>query len=362
MTDTALLSVTQALTQLTLQKPGQFIWCTDENSLYELPTANAHPGLLVLTNRWDVAQVAQARGYRTNFTDFDCSQIADNSLDGFFYRISKEKPLVHHLLNHAWRCLKPGAPLVIAGHKNEGIKTFIEKITALMGAEKHIEKEGTSYSSMIHKCADYSPTQALDDSDYTQLRAIAQDSGLNILSKPGLFGWNKIDAGSALLIEQLRQTEFSGPLPKTCLDLGCGYGYLTLAAARLPRCREVERWLLTDNNAAALRAAQYNLYTQGLHGEVIPADAGSQVQEPVELMLCNPPFHQGFSVDGDLTDKFLRSAHRLLQTKGEAFFVVNQFIPLERKAADLFHEINLLVNNGSFKVIRLAAPRRNGTR
>lgn len=356
MIDLALAKVVQELGEHMQNTQGKFLWCTDENSLNNLPPAFNHQGLILMTNRWDVAHEAAQRGFNTQFSDFDCNAIPSDSLDGFFYRISKEKPLVHHLLNEAWRCLKIGAPLIIAGYKNEGTKTYIEKVSKLMGAEKKIEKDGPSYSSVIYKHAGYNHEQRIDDCNYAHLRLVVEGEGFRVLSKPGLFGWNKIDAGSALLIEQINNDALGGMRPQSCLDLGCGYGYLTLAATQLDACQQINGWILTDNNAAALIAAQANLKGNGISGEVIGADAGKQINKQVDLLLCNPPFHQGFSVDGDLTDKFLRSAQRLLASDGLALFVVNQFIPLERKAVGLFRDISLVIDNGSFKVIRLSKP------
>ncbi len=353
MNDLALNWITQQLTSNAVDKNARILWCTDENALNTLPAALHQQQLLVLTNRWDVAEQAKARGFFTEFSDFDCSQIMDDSLDIIFYRISKEKPIVHHLLNQAWRCLKPGGQLLLAGYKNEGTKTYIEKISKLLGCSKNIVKNGPVYSAGLCKNSTYDAAQLLDDSGYTQPRPIAPDSGLRLLSKPGLFGWNKIDTGSALLIEQLKQLSPNQTPFNTCVDLGCGYGYLSIAAAELEICNSINHWTLTDNNAAALALAQLNLLNNQLTGDVIAADAGKGISVKADLLLCNPPFHQGFGIDGDLTDKFLQSARRLLATDGTAVFVVNQFIPLERKAAPLFSKINLLMDNGSFKVIQL---------
>ena len=350
MTDLALNWIIQQLSSIKTDTSKRYLWCTDENALNSLPATLHQQQLLVLTNRWDVSAQAKALGFNTEFNDFDCSEIADNNLDNIFYRVSKEKPVVHHLLNQAWRCLKPGGQLLLVGYKNEGTKTYIEKIAKLFGAAKNIEKNGPVYSSELTKYTEYDPAQLLDDSDYNQQRLIAPDSGLELLSKPGLFGWNKVDAGSALLIEQLNTLPIA---PTSCLDLGCGYGYLTIAAANLALGKGIKQWIMTDNNAAALQLAQTNLQHHQLTGEVIAADAGQGITTKVDLLLCKPPFHQGFGIDGDLTDKFLASAKRLLNPQGTALFVVNQFIPLERKAAPLFKQIKVLIDNGSFKVIQL---------
>jgi 16S rRNA (guanine1207-N2)-methyltransferase len=260
---------------------------------------------------------------------------------------------VHHLLNQAWRCLKPDGELWLSGFKNDGTKTYIEKIAKLLGCDKNIKKNGQVYTAQLIKHSPFDAQLQLDSSDYTLTRPIVSDSGLTLISKPGLFGWNKIDAGSALLIAQLEQVLSNRPAPQTGLDLGCGYGYLTVAANQIPPA-VAKNWILTDNNAAALQIAAANLQLNNINGQVIGADAGFGLPVKADLLLCNPPFHQGFSVDGDLTDKFLTNASRLLAPDGLALFVVNQFIPLERKAAPLFKQVKTLVDNGSFKVISLS--------
>lgn len=193
----------------------------------------------------------------------------------------------------------------------------------------------------------------MDDSNYRQLRLIAQEP-CRIDSKPGLFGWNKIDQGSQYLVDQLTSllTARTGK-PLNALDLGCGYGYLTLAATQLDACKTIAHWTMTDNNAAAVATAAHNINLNKIHAKVIAADCGDALNDTFDLILCNPPFHQGFSLEGDLTNRFLATAKRLLAPQGIAVFVVNQFIPLERKASGLFRNITTCASNGSFKVITL---------
>lgn len=353
MSDAALAWIILQLQQQLSNTQTKAIWCTDENVLSGLPQLAPQSDLVVITNRWDIAQEAAQKNFNAQFNDFDLSTIKDSSLDYFFYRISKEKPVVHHLLNQAWRCLKPNGKLFIAGHKNEGIKTYIEKTAALFGTHKNIIKATTAYFSCIEKCSTYTAQYTLDDSDYCQLRLIANEP-CQINSKPGLFGWNKIDQGSQYLVDQLTNL-LNAPTgkPLNALDLGCGYGYLTLAAAQLDACKTITHWTMTDNNAAAVATAAHNIKLNGISAEVIAADCGDALSGTFDLILCNPPFHQGFSVEGDLTNRFLETTKRLLAPQGMAVFVVNQFIPLERKASGLFRNINTCASNGSFKVISL---------
>ena len=126
-----------------------------------------------------------------------------------------------------------------------------------------------------------------------------------------------------------------------------------MAAAQHPDCQSIQQWTLTDNNAAAINATRYNLSITDLDAQLIADDAGSSIKEKFDLILCNPPFHQGFQPDAGLTEKFVRQASRLLSTNGQAFFVVNQFVPLESKASPHFKTINLLRQEAGFKLIRL---------
>lgn len=353
MSDPALQWLLETLKR---QAAGASLWCVDENAdntIYNLPVA---PNLKVISNRWDIATPLSQQGWCAEFSDFDLRRISTESLDHFFYRISKEKAVAHHLLNEAWRCLKAGGKLYLCGQKNEGIKTYVDKISERLANTKSLQKWGSAYVAVLEKKTQYDPNNLLDSSDYLTLRPLVSDTGLQLLSKPGQFGWNKFDQGSAFLIDALpgileRETR----LPQSCLDLGCGYGYLTLMANQLATCQSIIHWQLTDNNAAAIRSAEANVTANHLNAQVIAANCADGINNKVDLLLCNPPFHQGFTVENELTDRFLSAARRLITQQGLAVFVVNQFIPLEKKATSLFRDVRTFANNGSFKLVVLKA-------
>ena len=134
------------------------------------------------------------------------------------------------------------------------------------------------------------------------------------------------------------------------LDLGCGYGYIALCASQFG----FNHIVTTDNNAAAISAVEENLKSlQEIEWQVIAADGGDAIEQQFDTILCNPPFHSGFSIDDQLGIKFLSQTKRLLKRSGRALFVVNGFIPLEHKAKAYFEQVEVLANNGSFKLISM---------
>ncbi|MBA3597609.1 MAG: methyltransferase [Methylibium sp.] len=79
--------------------------------------------------------------------------------------------------------------------------------------------------------------------------------------------------------------------PCTVVDLGCGSGAGGIVAARLIGHELPARVLFTDINPEALRLAAVNAQLAGLeHCECRHSDVLAAVDEPVDLVLANPPY------------------------------------------------------------------------
>lgn len=329
---------------------GRVLWVVDENiSAKEAQVVSPADSLSVLSNRYDISTQLKQRDFNVLLNDFELSSFPSNSFDAIYFRVPKEKAIVHHIINSAAVWLKPGGSLFLAGYKNDGIKTYASKAADYLGELKD-KQRGDKTAMLFTIAVDTIGDTPLDDKNYSQARKVELKEKATFYSKPGIFGWDKVDQGSDFLIsylpELLRRYK---PLPETILDLGCGYGYLSFSASQLHGAR----FTATDNNIAAVAMCRKNFAEYGVHGEAILDDCALHIQGQFDLILCNPPFHQGFDIEGDLTERFLQQSARLLAPKGLALFVVNSFIPLERKAAGLFSTIEVVANNRSFKLVVL---------
>lgn len=321
----------------------------DENiNPYDL---HARPGWYALTNRFDQQTQLQSRGWSCTLSDFSWPEALQ--VDHLIYRISKEKAVVNHLINLAGQHLTEGARITLFGDKSEGIKSYAKNAQKYLGGER-LEKKLGGDSWMVELSLGSSIGAVLNDQEYTQLRVVATVGTESLYSKPGVYGWQKIDKGSQQLIQRL-PAMLGADLPisdLSVLDLGSGSGYLSLAA-----CGPESQITATDNNVAAMQATLHSLQQAGMKAQFQLSNAGEELDGRFDIILCNPPFHSGFGIDYDLTDRFSKSAARLLKRDGKACFVVNQHVPLKRIASNYFNSVELDLDTSSFCTYLLTQPK-----
>jgi len=264
------------------------LWLADENSLSllnNLPASNNLPiqekeALHLVTNRYDVFQAAKEKNISATFNDFDLHDLPFIP-QRIIYRISKEKALTHHLLNQAADILGDQGQLVISGKKQEGTKGYADKLKKVMGCDGQLKKSGLDYYGCFSQ---FSDNNRLDDQDYQQYQELTIDSPhiQSIYSKPGVFGWNKIDEGTELLLNTLpsilkTQAQTIGSI----LDLGCGYGWIFLNLPfYLPQYSfDAVKLTATDNNAAAILCAKKNAEKYNIQASIIADDCAAHIDE-----------------------------------------------------------------------------------
>ena len=334
--------------QLGESNAESILWVADEHPItaHDL-AALRDSSIYFVSNRIDQFRLAEQFGLRAHFSDFSFRDFEDLKIQHVFFRAAKERALVHHVINQAFNLLPVMGTLRLAGYKHEGIKTHISRASELFGSKAKVSKGKNQLSTaVITKSAAQNP--ALDDRQYTDLREIVCKDNQRFWSKPGMYGWDKIDRGSLFLTETLCE-QISSLENQQTLDLGCGYGYLSRQLARL----KPNRVVATDNCAAAIRATAKNLqeFEATNSVEVIATDAGDSIEGSFDFIICNPPFHQGFSTNASLHRKFLENTKRLLKPSGQAWYVVNQFLALEKECEKLSLQHKEITRNSRFKVL-----------
>ena len=165
-----------------------------------------------------------------------------------------------------------------------------------------------------------------------------------LVSQPGIFSWNRIDDGSALLVAHLPDD-----LGKHVADFGCGWGYLSLAMLR--GSPGIARLDLIDAEHRALEAARANVvdprttfHWLDLAAEPAPAT--------YDTIVCNPPFHASRAATPALGQAVIEAAARALKPGGRLYLVANRGLPYEPVLKARFASFETLADNNKFRVSR----------
>jgi 16S rRNA (guanine1207-N2)-methyltransferase len=242
-----------------------------------------------------------------------------------------------HALALALSALAPGGSLVALGPKDKGGSRIGKELAGFGCAVAETSK----HHWRICRTSRPAAPAGLDS-------AIAQgaprfDESLGLWTQPGIFSWDRIDEGSALLLESL------GTLAGHGADLGCGLGLLTRAVlADNPAVRRIEA---VDLDARAIAMARRNVPDSRAAFHWLDVRAGLGFAG-LDFVVMNPPFHAGGQDDVGLGRQFLARARDLLRPGGQLFMVANRHLPYEAELAGLFGQVEAVAQSARFKVVR----------
>ena len=171
---------------------------------------------------------------------------------------------------------------------------------------------------------------------------------LTVHSYPGVFSHGRLDEGTALLLDALDGLSLAAG---RALDLGCGAGVRSLALAS-------QGWTVDglDVSAAAVAASQANgeRLADVLQGSV--RFRGSYLYQHVsaryDLLVTNPPFHQGRQRTMAVTEALIAGARERLVSGGELWLVANRELPYMQWLQQAFTGVDIVRETSRFRVYR----------
>lgn len=182
------------------------------------------------------------------------------------------------------------------------------------------------------------------------LRELRPVAGTTLLSRPGIFGWDKIDKGSELLVATLPK------LRGKVADFGSGYGFL--ADYVLASSEHVGELHLFEAEKLALDASRQTFREHALasklHFHWHDLTAGL-AEKNFDAIVANPPFHTGRQMNIALGQKFVEVAAGALKRDGEFYMVANSSLPYEHTLAKKFRSYSQLAQGKGFKVLKAVA-------
>ncbi|MBI1300216.1 MAG: methyltransferase [Alphaproteobacteria bacterium] len=242
---------------------------------------------------------------------------------------------------------KGGLLFCVADNKSGGGR--LKKICTDFGL-KDIQQESRNKAKCV-RCRKVNVNQHIID-EALQQGQMHRVSETGYHSRPGLFGWNKIDTGSQMLMKHL-----PADLKGHVADFGCGYGYLSVEA--LKKCSDIKKLSYVDADARAIGAARQNIsefLSDNPDKHVTAEHFWHDLSKPhpnlkkLDFVIMNPPFHSGKETDTDLGKSMIATARQSLRKGGVLYMVANAHLPYEKLLRDLFENVETVIQQKGFKI------------
>lgn len=167
-----------------------------------------------------------------------------------------------------------------------------------------------------------------------------------ISNHANVYAREKLDIGARYFIENLPDVNKHSQV----IDLGCGNGVigLTILANQPSACIQ-----FVDESHMAITSAQLNIETN--FPELVTQcqfhlnDCLTNIESnSVDLILCNPPFHQQTATTDHIAWQMFKDSHRVLKKGGELRIIGNRQLAYHIKLKRIFGNEKLIASNDKF--------------
>ncbi|MEN5303824.1 methyltransferase [Pseudomonas sp. TWI628] len=171
---------------------------------------------------------------------------------------------------------------------------------------------------------------------------------LELLNHANVFCREGLDIGTRAFLPHLPRDLGNARVA----DLGCGNGVLAIASAL---ANPDAQFTLVDESYMAVQSALENW--QAALGErpvtVMPGDGLAGVEkQSLDVVLCNPPFHQQQVVGDFLAWRMFQQAREALVVGGALYIVGNRHLGYHSKLARLFRGVEQVAATPKFVILK----------
>ena len=283
------------------------------------------------------------------FSQLDSLSALPDDIDLVILKVPRTLGFLQYQLSELSEVLKPGTPVIAAGKTKDIHNSTIKAFEQYIGETKTslaVKKSRLIISSAQggYKAADFPVNWPLEGTDYT------------ISNHANVFSRDSLDIGARFFFNYLPQTTKT----KKIIDLGCGNGVVGLMT--LSRCPNAEMTFIDESYMAVESARlniELNMEDKFEQCSFIENDCLTGFErESVDVVLCNPPFHQAQAVTDHIAWQMFKQAKDTLKNGGELRIIGNRHLDYHDKLKRMFGNCQLLGSNKKFVV--LSATKNNG--
>jgi 23S rRNA (guanine1835-N2)-methyltransferase len=275
-------------------------------------------------------------------TFLPASQTPTGPFDRVLIRVPKTLALLEEQLIRLQGQLAPGAE-VIAGamvkHLPRAAGELLERFIGPMHASLAVKKARLLIATLADRPHAVSPYPT---------RYSLETPAIELLNHANVFCREGLDIGTRAFLPHLPANLGDARVA----DLGCGNGVLAIASAlQNPQAQ----YTLVDESYMAVQSAAENWRAALGEREVLirPGDGlADQEAQSLDVVLCNPPFHQQQVVGDFLAWRMFQQAREALVVGGALYIVGNRHLGYHSKLARLFRGVEQVAATPKFVILK----------
>jgi 16S rRNA (guanine1207-N2)-methyltransferase len=250
----------------------------------------------------------------------------------------------------AYQALAPGGRFWLAGANDDGIQSALDRVAELFGDAAVLQyRKGCRIGLATRRPQSGALPPAFAEAwlradEFTRYSATIATETIEVRSRPGVFSWDRLDPGTAALIDAMQVSPGD-----RVLDLGCGSGLVGVVASR----KSAGPTVFVDSDADAIASARETTMANRVeNAQVIPSDGVTEIEHlRFDVVATNPPFHIGQHTNVAVAKQFIEGARRVLTRGGRFYLVANSFLPYEGPLAEAFDQVQTVYDNRKYKVL-----------
>lgn len=313
---------------------GSRVLCTSlGRAQFAVEYARAKPDATVLCNFLDLYLRDRARESHADLPDnlqleclADFPEGEEADLIALPFTKSGDSELARDLLQSGFIALKIGGQMVVSCDNDndtwfhERMQDLFPKVTRRVERKKGVIYLATK-TNALKKVKNFECPFAFRD----------EERLIHVVSRPGVFSHRRVDQGARALISAMAIGE-----NERVLDIGCGSGVVTLAAALRAPGVFVQA---VDSNPRAVECTRKGAELNHLSNVAVTLDAGSTHHEPgtFDVVLANPPYYSSYQI----AEVFLQRGLSALKPDGRMLIVARQIGWYSDRMPQFFEEFSV---------------------
>jgi 16S rRNA (guanine1207-N2)-methyltransferase len=164
-----------------------------------------------------------------------------------------------------------------------------------------------------------------------------------------VFSRDNLDIGTRFFLQYLPVTQGGFDI----IDLGCGNGLLGLIAAERNPLATIH---FVDESFMAVASAKENFFRAFGKDRLVTFHVGDGLKDfektSVDLVICNPPFHQQNTVGDQIASSMIKESRKVLRKGGELWLIGNRHLNYHINLNRVFGNHSIVAANNKFVILK----------